>query len=284
MKKIWLSFYLLIGILLTGCTSDDSSAVKQNLILDVSIDRTRITKNSFTEGDNIGIYLVDYLNESPGILGEASSSRLTNGEYIFSGSFWYPHNNMQVFLDETFTDLYAYYPYDEEMSHTPEKEDLTAYPFSLQPDQRISSEENDFLWSKIPQLSGINNKANITFRHLMSRCIINLKYNDAENMPLDPELTVYNLKTRCTINLRVGEVTPLNESLPVKPGINLVSTPGYDITYDVILIPQVIPSGTPLFTVNTGAEVIYYETEREITIKPQGLYTFNLTVAKSSIN
>lgn len=284
MKSSLLFLILGIGLFFSGCTSDDCSSEPQKLVLEISIDRTRIAKEEFTQGDEIGLFLVDYANDSPGILGEASTTRAGNVKYIFDGTFWYAEPGKDIFLEDNYSDLYVYYPYDEELTQTPGKTDLDAYPFTIQPDQRISSEQSDFLWSKTEQLSASNNRAVIIFRHLMSRCEINLKFNSEENLSWDPDLTIYNTQINSTIDLRVGKVTAIGGSQAIKPSVNLNTKPGFDITYDAIILPQVIPSGTPLFTVNNGSEILQYETEREIVIKPQGLYTFNLTVGEATIN
>ncbi|WP_029906044.1 fimbrillin family protein [Prevotella sp. 10(H)] len=283
MKINWLVLSLGI-LLLAGCTSDDCDSDPQKLVLNISIESTRIAKEEFNQGDNIGLYLVDYANGSPGILGNASTARATNIKYTYDNSFWYAEPGKDIFLEDNYSDLYVYYPYDEEMSSASGKTDLTAYPFSIQPDQRISSEENDFLWGKTEQLSASNNRAIIIFRHLMSRCEINLKFNDAQEITWEPDLTIYNTKTNATINLRVGSVTPVSGTEAIKPFVNLNTKPGFDITYNAIILPQTIPSGTPLFTVNNGTEILQYVTETEIVIKPQSLYTFNLTVGDATIN
>jgi len=277
MLNRWLTG-ILVAVIITGCVEEDCPQKDKRLVLNASIEETRITKQSFGPGDFIGIYLVDYVNDTPGLLGDISRTENMNQKYTYDGNFWRSVSGEDIYLPDTYADLYSYYPYDEELSRVPGKTNLTAYPFRIDTDQNAFSHRNDFLWAKIPRLSANNNMVNIPFQHLMSRCEINLRFPNGMPSDNSPDLTVYNTKISCTINLRTGVVTALEGTDIIKPYINFETTNGFDITYDVILIPQIIPAGTPLFTINNGTNVLLYETEREIEIKSQALYMFNLTV------
>lgn len=274
-------FWILILMCFSACAEEDEDECRCGKItLNISIDdRPLITKQNFNDGERIGVFLVDYSGTTPGILGDYSSTRNFNIEYILSGSYWYPAGGEELFLTESLSDLYTYYPYDEEMSRTPDKMNLTAYPFRISTEQTTFNGENDFMWSKASMLSVNNPQANMIFKHLMSRCEINLQFNNEDDIPDDPLLKVYNTQTYGTINLRTGTVTPLGEIKEISPYRNPLVNEGYDFTFDVIILPQYLPQGTPLFSVTTaGGETLIYRTESDITVFPQNIYTFNMTV------
>jgi len=276
MRITWLIPF--IGLIPISCNSDDDHPETKELILHTSINETRVSKLTFSKGDEIGVFLVDYINGSPGELGGISNAESMNIRYTYTGDNWFPPSGEEPLLGETISDLYTYYPYDEEMSRIPEKANLTAYPFTIASNQTNYSQEDDFLWSKITGLSATNNQAIIVYRHLMGRFEVNLQFEDPISTTSGADLYIYNTKTECTINLRVGEVTAHGSSSIIKPEISSSITSGYDITYNAILVPQLIPVGTPLFTVETENGTLLYETDREINIESQKLYIFNMVV------
>lgn len=272
---------LLVSLFFASCSEDDEkdcNAVALNL--SVAIDNGfRISKQTFTDGDRIGLYLVDYTGDTPGILGDVFATRYFNTEYVLSGTNWNANDGKEIYLSGEYSDLYAYYPYDPEISKASDKMNLAEYPFRIQTEQSASSTESDFLWAKTLKLSPTYPYANVIFRHLMSRFEINLKFNNHSEKPSDPQLKIYNTQTFCTIDLRMGIVSAAGEVKIIKPYKALNTIGGFDYTYDVIIVPQFIPEGTPLFsvTLNDGS-VLIYETENDITVTPQDIYVFNMTV------
>lgn len=186
-------------------------------------------------------------------------------------------------MGSEYSDLYAYYPYDPEMSIASDKKNMSAYPFRIRTEQSISSTESDFLWAKSLKLSAADPRADIVFRHLMSRLEINLKFNNRLEIPSDPQLKVYNTQTFCTIDLRTGTVSPAGEADIIKPYRVSNTTDGFDFTYDLIIIPQLITENTPLFSVVSGNSTLIYEAENDITVAPQSIYTFNMTVGTAQL-
>jgi len=243
--------------------------------------RPRISKELFHEGDRVGIYLVDYRNEVPGVLGDVFQTRYFNIEYARDGNHWYAADGEEIFMGNGYSDLYTYYPYDPEMSKVPGKMNLTAYPFTVQADQRIIPNECEFLWAKSAQLSAADPQANIVFKHLLSRFEINLVFNDPSGIPADPQLKVYNTMTSCLINMRTGVATATGQTEIMFPYWSPENHEGFDFTYTAIVIPQSIPKNTPLFSITANGQTWIYEAENEIAVLPQNIYTFNMTVNTS---
>jgi len=272
------TLFLFFCLTWTAC-SDDDDFVRKNtaLNIDATIHSTVISKQSFIEDDRIGVYLVSYNGNSPGTLGDIDQTTEVNVEYSYDNSgFWYSSNGTDIFLNEGLSDLYAYHPYDEGMSFEPGKTNLTAYPFKVELNQHIASDHSDFLWAKVPALSETNFTAPIVFQHLMCRNEINIRLADGIAVNSTPELKVYNTRISCTINMRNGQVTPGTDNGIIIPSLNPVTTPGFDYTYDAILIPQFIESGTPIFTIDLDGNTYVYELPEDMDMIAQENYKFNL--------
>jgi len=271
-----------VVLFLTACSKDDDRNYDTvALNLNTSIDNhLRISKQLFTDGDLIGLYIVNYTNDTPGILGDVFATKYFNAGYIFNQAVWRPDDGhgQEIYLGEVYSDLYAYYPYDPEMSKSTDKMNLSAYPFRIETEQNSTSSQSDFLWAEVSRLSAEDPYANVIFRHLMSRVEINLKFNDQAEIPSDPQLKIYNTQTLCFINLRVGEASPAGEVKVIYPYRVLKTAEGFDFTYDVVIIPQFIAKGTPLFSITSNDSTLIYETASDITVLPQNIYTFNMTV------
>lgn len=279
------SILLLIIFIFTSCSeNDDDIRSSMPIQLKTSIyNRPRISKQLFHEGDKVGIYLVDYAGDTPGVLGNIFQTRYFNIEYVMNNAFWYAPDGQEIYMGNGYADLYTYYPYDVEMSRVPGKTDLTAYPFHIQTQQDTYPTGSDFLWAKSTRITGSEQQTNIIFKHLMSCFEINLLFNDRLDIPTDPQLKIYNTQTACTINMRTGIASPNGETGVLTPVRSATTTEGYDFTFNAIIIPQTIARGTPLFSVTVNDRTWIYEAESDIDVLAQDVYTFNMTVNTSSI-
>lgn len=276
----------LIVLFCTLSCTDEAECGSKSAALDINatIHSTIIAKQSFIQDDCIGVFLVSYINGVPGTLGDINQTTAVNIEYAFDTSgYWYSKDGTDIFLDENPSDLYAYHPYDEEISREPGKTNLTAYPFAINTDQQTAGgETSDFLWAKVPALSASNFIAPIVFQHLMCRCEINIRLADGVESTINPALRVHNTRTACTINLRNGQITANAATGIVIPAVNAVTTPGYDYTYDAILIPQKITGGTPFLTIRLGEETYMYQLPADLDMVAQESYQFNLVAGSTT--
>jgi len=240
-----------------------------------------LIKSSFDEEDRLGIFQVEYINGLPGTLGDLLNPGGYNVPYMYADSRWQPAGDREILLDDTFSDLYFYFPYDAGIGVDAARRNLSAYPFSIAEDQRVSVENSDFLWARVEQVSSRVPVVNVVVQHLMSRCEINLRFRDMEEMPDDPDLVIHNTLDQCTINLRNGAVTPLQYESPIIPHRVSQTTEGFDFTYEAILVPQLIPEDTPLFSVTVNNEILIFETEYTVELESGKSYVFNMTVSSA---
>ncbi|GEM_PF-1465390 len=269
---------------LISCRDSDRDSLTAGLTLTAGIESpapaqpASVFKNTFLPDDEIGIYLVGYQNGMPGELGNIADAATMNIKYSPDpgNGFWYADDGREIYY-RTDADVYAYYPYDEEMSRAEGKTNLTAYPFQLETDQRSQLNGNDFLWARVQQLSVSNFRAGLLFNHVMSMVEINLRFENGTTANAN-DLIIHNTQIMASINLRTGTATASGNVQQVLPYINPAVTPGYDVTYHAILVPQTIAAGTSLFTLSAGESRVVYEAEQEITLNPSAIHPFNLRV------
>lgn len=226
----------------------------------------------FEAGDQIGIFPVHYVNGQPGTPGNTNDP--INQQYTYDGKIWQAEAGQTVYLDDVQVDIYAYFPYDEEMGVTDDKSSLSLYPFDLSGDQ--NTKEVDFLWTKARELSNENSMVALDFHHLLSRIEINLYYET----PVDePDLIVRNLLTMARIDLPQGIARaqahiqePINpKRLSGKPGDQLFA-------YEAIVVPQFIEAGMPFLSLDYDGELFFFALPADILFESGCNYQFNLTL------
>lgn len=273
--KLYGWVYVLIALVTVGCSSDgDTLPTGKAEALEITAKISNPELTSFEKKDEIGIYSVNYKGSASGILGDISNRM--NVKYTFDGKRWFAESEKEIMLEDEKVDLYAYYPYDEEMSGADNKLNLSAYPFDLS--GRQQGRITDFLWAKTGPISNVDNTVGMVFSHLLTRYEINLHYDRTQ---VNPNLVIHNLKTLGLINLRTG--TAIAESgndgtiTPVPLSGNAEQTV---FSYEAIVPPQQILAETPLFSVSYNDETVIYVLPLDMEFKSQKSYVFNLIVGE----
>lgn len=277
---MYILFVSALTAIMTSCNSQDIYYDDSNSDLDITADINNpnidnITQKArFEAGDTIGVYMVDYLNGEPDKIG--SMNYFMNEIHIFDGNYWKSPSTFLTLTDPyTLADAYAYYPYDQEMSRTWDKINLEAYPFVVQENQRNSIKNNDFLWAKYETISTSNTTIKFSFKHLLSKMIINVSSN-GENIDIDSFL-INNTTCNCTINMNNGKVTPSSKTVTIKPYQERTNG-DYDNRLSAILIPQTIQKDSPLFLLNVDNNIYAYILEEDINLEQGNVYEFNMVV------
>lgn len=273
---------VLAGLYGISCSSNDDAyeqMTPQKLDIQAAITSTyTVDKQYFSSNDHIGVYLVDYINDQPGVLGDIANSS-KNIRHTLQDSKWVADVGKEIMLYSSTSDVYAYYPYDMEMGKISGKLNLAAYPFSVKCNQQAAVSDSDFMWTKAAGLSNTNNRANLVFEHLLSKLVVNIRHNDIQTDDLN--LKIHNTLTSSSINLRNGDVIATGNKRIISAAINPVAEEGFELKYEAILIPQIIPSGTPLFSVIANGSMLIYTTDQDLELSPHKSYTFNLAIGEA---
>ncbi|MBD8348162.1 MULTISPECIES: fimbrillin family protein [unclassified Dysgonomonas] len=287
-KKLYILLITSICLIFTSCLSDsecgNNDTLRVSIVADIASSKlkTRSSKSGFSENDNIGLYMVDYVNGIPMPVGTISN--FMNTEYVYDGTYWNSKDTEELYLttDQTKADIYAYYPFDYEMSRTPGKADLRSYPFSVESDQSLSSQKSDFLWAKYSELSSANTIAKLTFKHILSKIVLNVTYGNLGNG--NESVTIHNLTQNALINMRTADVSEvkLNSNNEIKPYLQDIANAGFDKTFSAIIIPQSVETGTSLFAITLNDQMFAFTLDSPISFESGLSYTFNLVIGEAN--
>lgn len=242
---------------------------------------TKVTTDGFCTGDEVGVYLVNYDGETPGILkledNQADNVKFhydENGEWVSEYDIYYKDN-------ETNADFYGYYPYADPSS-------IEAYPFEVARDQSKGAEHgqmaayeaSDFLWANTKNVTPTASKIVLTFRHQMSSARVRFSqgtgWDDAaEYAAVTKEVLVTNTIRKSTINLATGVVTPEGEV----PLTGIVPMKDYD-EFRAIVVPQTVAAGQTLLTLTIDGRPRHYVREVDTEYLPGKITTYDLSVSK----
>ena len=146
---------------------------------------TRANDEGFCNGDVVGIYVVDYDGETPGVL-QNEGNRADNVRFTFDETNykWNPAYEIYWKDKKTHIDIYGYYPWGS-------PEDVENYAFEVEKDQRREAangqlggyEASDFLWGKAEDNEPTAAVIRLGFNHKMAGVRVTL----AEGIGFDPQ-------------------------------------------------------------------------------------------------
>ena len=236
----------------------------------ISIEQTRANDTSFDEGDQIGLYVVNYENSTPGTL-LSSGNYVDNMRFTYTG-YWTPDEAIYWKDQTTKTDVYAYYPYNE-------IENVSEYPFNVLTDQ--SNEANyfasDFLWGKREAVDPTHNVITIETEHIFSNALIYIAagegFSSSDIAAANIEVEIRNVKTEASIDITSGKATAVGEYQNI--------TPWYTgECYRAMIVPQTFKTGSNLIYIKVNDYEYTYSTDIDFAANTQ--HKFTITVGKNS--
>ena len=237
--------------------------------------------DGFCAGDEVGVYMVNYDGETPGVLkvkdNQADNVRFKfseSGEWVSDYDIFYKDNDTKV-------DFYGYYPLSEPTS-------IESYAHEVEKDQSKGAENglmahyeaSDFLWAKTAGVTPTNAKVVLKFKHILSSVRVRFAqgegWNDAaEYAAATKEVLVTNTIRKSTINLSTGVVTPEGEA-PLT-GIIPLNDNG---DFRAIVVPQTVGAGRTVLTISIDGTPRNFVREVDTEYLPGKMTTFDLTVSK----
>ncbi len=263
---------------------DDSG--KRPIVFSGSINQeyaTRANDAGFCNGDVVGVYIVDYDGNSPGVL-QNEGNRADNLRFTFDEAAykWNPAYEVYWKDKNTHIDLYGYYPWGS-------PEDVENYAFEVQKDQRKEAangqlggyEASDFLWGKSEDNAPTAAVIRLGFNHKMASARITLAegigFGEGEWAAAQKQVIVLNTARKSSINLKTGVVTASSEvestgTIPYKDGDD----------YRAIIVPQTVPANTDLLSITVDGESYFLKKTEAFVYNPSKQHNFTVTVNKRS--
>lgn len=275
--------------LLFACTDNlmnDITHSNKPLDLQATIQQNNVTRandNGFADGDQIGVFVVNYDN------GAAPALQLT-GNHADNVRFTYDDKNYKwtgsyqlYWKDEnTPVDVYGYYPFISQLNS------ITEQPFSVERNQRDTPkgetmsgyEKSDFLWAKAENIVPTEAAIILKHNHIMAGIEVTLVegYGFAENEWVEAErsVLVQNVVMSGTVNLSDGSVTCTGSA--TNTGI---IPQEYQGKYRAVVLPQTVKAGTVLFAITIAGKTTEFTRQETMEYYRGKLHKFTIEVNKS---
>lgn len=275
MKKLFL-FAATVCTMLSCSKNEEVIPNEGKLPINISVgQQTRANDTTFENGDEVGIYVVNYDGSTAGTLKD-EGNQADNAKFTYNSSEWTPDEDIYWKDQNTSADFYAYYPYIASTN-------VAAHTFSVQTNQ--SQETNfwasDFLWGKTANVSPTSNAVSIQTDHSLSRVLIDVKpgkgFDDVTWAAAEKSIKICNVLTSATINLATGVATATGNKGEITP--LATGTTGSTLSYMAMMIPQTVADNSKLIVVTVdGTEYVY---RAGFTFKANTQHQFTITVNKS---
>lgn len=283
MKRIYIP--LLMALAFTSCQENAVELVtpvvddvmRFNLVTPGA--QTKVSAGTFETADQIGLYVVDYVDDATPMFLQASGNRANNSLVTFDGSVWTPEQT--IYWGEGKSDVYAYYPYSETVS------DVNDLYFELATDQEGDGYEvSDFLWAKAEGVARSGGPVTLPMKHLMSKLTVKLVAGEdyIGSLPEDASIHLHSTVSNARIDLEKGSVVkdPYSGAKSIKMRNLGIRT--YDdvkaVVYEAIVVPQMLESSVPLLEINSKS--VSYLLEDSFNFRPGVAYTYTATMNTST--
>lgn len=287
-RRKFLGALLAAGCVLWACHDEEFVGPENGsgklIALSGEIDQqnvSRVDDGGFCDGDEMGVYIVDYVNGEPGELLDAGN-RATNVKFTFDEAAYRWDAAYDVYWkdDRTPIDVYGYYPFGS-------PESVRSYAVTVQKDQSKASENgvmggyeaSDFLWGKAENIAPTTEKIKIAFRHRMANVRVMLEegsgFAEGEWTGLTKQVLVTNTKREAVVDLTTGTVEATGEVAST----GIIPFEG-DGDWRAIVVPQTVAAGTELFRITVDGQVYEFSKGESMTYNPGKMHNFTIQVNK----
>ena len=285
--------YLLAAgaMLLTGCSDDffgdkteqhDSNRIQLSGDID-QLAVTRVNDNGFCNGDVMGVYIVDYEGNKPGIL-KVNGNRGDNVRHTFDEPNYKWNSAYDLFWKDKHThiDVYGYYPFAN-------PESIEDYQFEVQKDQSKATENgemggyeaSDFLWGKVSDVAPTTSVIRLPMAHRMSNARVTLiqgsGFAEGEWANLEKIVLTANVARKASINLSTGEIKTAGA---VENTMTIPSRTNDE--WRTIVVPQTVAAGTTLFSITIGGVPYKFTKNEAFTYVSGKMMNFGIKVDKQT--
>ena len=294
MKRVKHSLLYLLAagaMLLTGCSDDffgdkteqhDSNRIQLSGDID-QLAVTRVNDNGFCNGDVMGVYIVDYEGNKPGIL-KVNGNRGDNVRHTFDEPNYKWNSAYDLFWKDKHThiDVYGYYPFAN-------PESIEDYQFEVQKDQSKATENgemggyeaSDFLWGKVSDVAPTTSVIRLPMAHRMSNARVTLiqgsGFAEGEWANLEKIVLTANVARKASINLSTGEIKTagtVENTMTIPSRVN--------DEWRTIVVPQTVAAGTTLFSITIGGVPYKFTKNEALTYVAGKMMNFGIKVDKQA--
>lgn len=286
-RKLFLMFGM--AAFMVSCHSDiDELSINGSQSLMIRLDgeigeTTRVDDAGFNDGDQIGLYGVNYTNNNSaqGIL-QDEGNQVDNARYTYNEESRQWNSTGSIYYKDAKTniDLYAYYPYGA-------PESVNDYEFEVAYDQSGEGvtdgySASDFLWGKAENVVPSNNKVKIRFSHRLSNANVVLTEGSGfavgEFDKLEKSVLVENTTHVASIDLATGKVKAVGDVSAV--GIAMRATAD---GFRAIVVPQTVKKSVALYSITLDGITYKFSKDTDFTFESGKQSKFTIKVNKKSM-
>ncbi len=278
-------------ILLSACSEDIVNDVvthsRKPFNLQANIEQENTTcanDNGFADGDRIGVFVVNYDEESKAPELKLTGNHADNVRFTYDDENYKWTGSYQIYWKDTKTpvDVYGYYPFTQELSS------ITEQPFTVERNQRdvadgetISGyEKSDFLWAKAENIIPTEEPIILKHNHIMAGIEVTLVegYGFAENEWTGTErsVLVQNVVMSGTINFMNGNTTCTGSA----GNLSIIPQKSQG-QYRAVVLPQTVKAGSALFSITVDGKVLEFKLQEDTEYLRGKMHKFVLEVDKS---
>lgn len=243
---------------------------------------SRASDAGFEDGDNMGVYVLDYHNGTPQAIVDADI-HAGNVRFGFDGAnnIWNGATTVYWSSKDTPADIIGYYPYSSSI------DDASAVPFSISRRQDQSGNEtalggyeaSDFLWAKAEKAMPTTSRVDLTFRHLMAGIRVTLTegsgFAEGEWAKLEKNVLISKVIPTASVNLADGSVK-IGDDSPIS-----VTPYEYNGEWLAVVVPQTVAPGN-IIAVSVDGVSYNLPKDEGMTYLSGKRHAFKITVNKRS--
>ncbi|MDE6073369.1 MAG: fimbrillin family protein [Muribaculaceae bacterium] len=276
MNKIYLS--VAIALIVCGCSNNElpQAGDANQVNFEASMPaQSRATASAFENGDQMGVFMTQYDGTVATPL-QVSGNYATNIKSTLTAGKWI--NTPAIYWETGMFDVYAYYPYGKVTS-------VDNLAFNVQLDQSVPEadgnlsgyEASDFMWARNQGVERSESPVSLSFRHILSRVVVNLVKSDdyTGDLPATAEVYIHNTVPAALIDLSSGSV----ERNGREATATIKAVKSGDFSYSAVIVPQRLENRRPL--VEVVADGVSFLVESTFVFKSGMSHTINVILANN---
>ena len=248
--------------------------------------KTKVTSDVFETSDKMAVFVTDYVDDVTPMPLQVSGNKANNEAVVFNGAQWTPAR--PIFWGEGKSDVYAYYPYLEDIT------DVNSQYFEVALDQDAREngetlsgyEASDLLWAKAEGVGRTDGTVLLTMKHVMSKLTVKIVAGKdyVGSLPDDASILLHSTVAAARVDLENGSVVkdPYSGAKSIKmKKIGIRTYEGVEaVVYEAIVVPQMLETSVPLLEINSKS--VSYLLEDSFNFRPGMAYTYTATMNTST--
>lgn len=276
--------------LLSACTDNlmsDAVHSDKTFILQATIQQENVTRandNGFADGDRIGVFVVNYENESSAPTLQLTGNHADNVRFTYDDKNYKWTGSYQLYWKDSTTpvDVYGYYPFITQLSS------ITEQPFSIERNQRDTPEgetmsgyeKSDFLWAKAENIVPTDAAIILKHNHIMAGIEVSLVegygFDENEWAEAERSVLVQNVVMSGTVNLSDGSVDCTGSTSDTG-----IIPQEYQGKFRAVVLPQTVNAGSALFAITIAGKAVEFKRQEAMEYYRGKLHKFTIEVNKS---